>query len=198
MQNQPLQLTTTEPKEVSAAQTLIPYRRDDSRAKYLGYLCCGFSDEEALYVLGMNVGWLELMRQDEKFADLEERIPELRKELCQEYTELDFYRNFRMVLEKDHRILRKSLSMEMIEDEETGELVPDELTPFEQQYLLKLRSAYTPQQLQLLESVASGGKDGGFNFAEWVQKNKESIQGKGKAVQISRTDTVTILEGEDA
>ncbi len=194
MTSQPLQLPFAEPKEVSAATSLIPYRRDDLRAKYLGYLCCGFSDEEALYVLGLNRNWIELMRQDSKFTDLEERIPELRKVLSQEYTEMDFYRNFRMVLEKDHRVLRTSLGMELVEDEETGEMVPAELSSFDQQYLLKMRSAYTPQQLQLLESVA-GGKDGGINFAKWVKDNQEAIQ-KG-TVQLSRTDTITV-RGQDA
>lgn len=190
MQEQPLQLPSGEPKEVSAAASLIPYRRDDTRAKYLGYLCCGFSCEEALYVLGMNLSWLELMRQDIKFTDLEERIPELRKELSREYTEMDYYRNFRMVLEKDHRILRKSLEMELAEDEETGEMKPVEMTPYDQQYLLRLRSAYTPQQLQLLEAIAAGG-DGCFNFAKWVEQNQEVIG-------ISRTDTILLGRGQNA
>ena len=184
MQDHTLQLPSGEPKEVSAAASLIPYRRDDERCKYLGYLACGFSDEEALYVLGLTRTWLADARSDGKFTDLESRIPELRKELSREYTELDFYRNFRMVLEKDHIVLRKSLGMEMVEDEETGEMVTEEMTPFEQQYLLKLRSAYTPQQLQLLEAVAAGG-DGGFNFADWVSKNQEVIS-------VSRTDTISL------
>jgi len=184
-----LQLPKAEPKEVAAAISLIPYRRSDDRAKYLGWLCSGFSDEEALYVLGLNRAWLESARQDSKFTDLEEHIPEFRKELSKEYTEMDFYRNFRMVLEKDHRILRKSLEMELEEDEETGEMVPAEMTPYDQQYLLRLRSAYTPQQLQLLEVVAGG--DGGFNFAQWVSKNQEVIS-------VSRTDTISLARGKDA
>jgi len=184
-----LQLPSADPKEVSAATTLLPYRRDDSRCRYLGYLACGFSDEEALYVLGLTRNWLENVRLDSKFTDLEERIPEIRKELSQEYTELDFYRNFRMVLEKDHRVLRKALEMELVEDAETGELVPAELTQFDQQYLLRLRSAYTPQQLQLLEAVVSGN-DGNFNFADWVSKNQDIIQ-------ISRTDTISLARGKN-
>lgn len=185
MQNQTLQLPSAEPKEVSAATSLIPYRRDDTRAKYLGYLCCGFSDEESLYVLGLNRTWLETMREDSKFTDLEERIPELRKVLSQEYTEMDFYRNFRMVLEKDHRVLRTSLGMELVEDEETGEMVPEQLSSFDQQYLLKMRSAYTPQQLQLLEAVAKGGY-GDFNWAKWVKDNQDKIVG------VTRTDTIVV------
>ena len=186
-----LQLPSSEPKEVTAATSLIPYRKDDLRCKYLGWMASGFSDEEALYVLGLNRYWLELQRKDDKFCTLEERIPEFRKELSQDYTELDFYRNFRMVLEKDHRILRKSLEMEFeeVEDEETGEVktVPVEMTSFDQQYLLRLRSAYTPQQLQLLEAVVSGD-NGGFNFSDWVSKNQEIIQ-------VSRTDTISLARG---
>jgi len=186
-----LLLPKGEPKEVTAAMSLIPYRRDDLRAKYLGWMSSGFSDEEALYVLGLNWGWLELMRKDEKFCELEEHIPEFRKELSREYTGLDFTRNFRMVLEIDHRVVRKSLGMEQVEDPDTGEMVTAELTPFEQQYLLKLRTAYSPQQLQLLEAIATGN-DGGFNFALWVKENQDKI------VQLSRTDTISIGAGKDA
>lgn len=190
MTNQPLQLPNSEPKEVSAAAALIPYRRSDDRAKFLSWLCCGFSDEEALYVLGLTMSWLTDARLDSKFTALEERIPEFRKELSREYLELDFQRNFRMVLEKDCRIMRKALEMELVEDEDTGQMVPVEMTSFDQQYLLRLRSAYTPQQLQLLDSVVSGG-DGGFNFADWVSKNQE-------IVQISRTDTISLARGKNA
>ena len=191
MQNQTLQLPSGEPKEVSAATTLIPYRRSDDRAKYLSWLCCGFSDEEALYVLGLTRSWLADARADSKFIELEEHIPEFRKELSKEYIELDFQRNFRMVLEKDRRVIRTSLGMELVEDEETGEMVAEQLSSFDQQYLLKLRSAYTPQQLQLLEAVASGG-DGGFNFAEWVKANQDKIVGA------SRTETVLMTGGQNA
>lgn len=189
-----LPLPSGEPKEVSAAASLIPYRRDDTRARYLAWLSSGFSDEEALYVLGLNVNWLELMRRDEKFADLEERVPEFRRELSRESTEIDFYRNFRMVLEKDHRILRKSLGMDLVEDEETGEMVTAEMTPFDHQYLLRLRSAYTPQQLQLLEAVVSGKEDG-FNFAAWVKDNQDKIS-SNNVVEISRTDKISLKQME--
>ena len=33
------------PKELSIAETLIPWRKDDNRARFLGYLACGFSVE---------------------------------------------------------------------------------------------------------------------------------------------------------
>ena len=71
--------------------------------------------------------------------------------------------------------------MDLVEDEDTGEIKVAEMTPFDQQYLLRLRSAYTPQQLQLLEAVIAGN-DGGFNFADWVSKNPDIIAA-------SRTET---------
>jgi len=179
-----LPLNSDQPKELSAASTLIPYRKDDIRSKYLSYLACGFSDEEALFVLRLNYSWLDLMRQDSAFSNIEVRIPEIRKELGREYAELDFLRNFRMVLEKDHRVLRKSLEMELDEDGE-----PIDLSPYEHQYLLKLRGAYTPQQLQLLEAIVSGD-NGGLNFAEWVSNNQEVIQ-------LSQTKTVTLAKRQD-
>jgi len=185
MSNTGLELPSSDPKEVSAATALIPYRRGDERSRYLGWLCCGFSEEEALYVLGLTTSWLRDARLDKKFTDLESRIPEFQKELSREYTEMDFLRNFRMVLEKDHRVLRKSLEMEV--DPETGEAV--EMSPYDQQYLLRLRSAYTPQQLQLLEAVVAGN-NGGFNFASWVNEHPEVFQ-------ISRTDTISFVRGQD-
>ena len=190
IQNDTLQLPSGEPKEISAAATLIPYRRSDDRAKYLGWLCSGFSDEEALYVLGLTRSWLSDARADSKFIELEEHIPEFRKELSKEYIELDFQRNFRMVLEKDRRVIRTSLGMELVEDEETGEMVPEQLSSFDQQYLLRLRSAYTPQQLQLLEAVVGGKDGGGINFAKWVSENQDKI------VQMSQTNTITV-KGQD-
>ncbi len=196
MPNQPIELPSSAPKEVTAALSLIPYRRDDLRAKYLGWMCSGFSDEEALFVLGLNVNWLEIVRKDEKFCELEARIPELRTELSKEYTSMDFLRNFRMVLEKDHRVLRMSLGLELEEDEETGDMVPVQMSPYDHQYLLKLRTAYTPQQLQLMEEVVSG-KTPGFNFAQWVSENKDTIQ--NRAVELKRTtETITLADGQNA
>jgi len=160
------------PKEVSIATTLIPWRKDDYRARFMGYLACGFYIDEALYVLGLNMAWLEEQREDESFNAIELKIPEIRKELSKEYIELDFFRNFRLVLEKDHRVLDKAIH-------------PGDLSKQDHEYLLKLRSAYTPQQLQILEQVMKGVGGEGFNLARWMKDNQEIIQ-------VSRTDTITV------
>lgn len=130
----------------------------------MGYLACGFDPEEALYMLGLKVDWLEAQRQDEDFNNIELSVPEIRKELSKEYIELDFFRNFRMVLEKDYRVLKHALDMD------------GGLSNQEHQYLLKMRSAYTPQQLQILEQVMKGVGEEGFNFARWMKDNREVIE----------------------
>ena len=168
------------PKQVSIATTLLPWRKDDYRAKYLGYLACGFSTEEALYMLGLKENWLDEQRQDNQFATFELSVPEIRKELSKEYIELDFFRNFRMVLEKDYRVLKRAL-----------EAPQGVLSMQEHQYLLKLRSAYTPQQLQILEQVMKGVGEEEFNFARYVRQNQDKI------LEFSRTDKVRMLERPD-
>jgi len=170
-----LHLDSDTPKQVSIATTLLPWRKDDYRARYMGFLACGFNPEESLYMLGLKVDWLEEQRQDPSFNTFELKVPEIRKELSKEYIELDFFRNFRMVLEKDYRTLRRALDMDGI------------MTGQDHQYLLKMRSAYTPQQLQILEQVMKGVGEDGFNFARWVKENQNVIE-------FSRTDKVTMRE----
>jgi len=165
------------PKQVAIAASLLPWRKDDYRSKYLGYLACGFTTEESLYMLGLKLDWLEEQRTYPDFAEFELRVPEIRKELSREYIELDFFRNFRMVLEKDYRVLKKALEADIMEDGRP-------LGQQDHQYLLKMRSAYTPQQLQILEQVMKGVGEDGFNFAQWVTENQDKI------TEVSRTDTI--------
>jgi len=165
------------PTEVAVANTIIPYSRDDARCRYLGYRACGFSIREALQVITHSKQWLTWCRTDPQFKELEDRIPEFRKELSKEYIEIEFFRNFRYALEKDYRVLKQSL---------TDEPMPKQ----DHDYLLKLRSQYTPQQLQILEAIVSG-TDGGFNFAKFVAENQELIQ-------FSRTDSITVQRTSDA
>lgn len=169
-------LSDETPKEVAIAGAVVPYPRSSEKALYLGYLACGLSVRESLRMIGRSKPWLSSCRHDPKFVELEERIPEFRRELSKEYVEIEFFRNFRLALEKDFRILKKSLGSEL-------------LTKQDHDYLIKLRSQYTPQQLSILEAIVSGSGDG-FNFAKWVAENPEVIQ-------MSRTDTVTMARKAD-
>jgi len=148
-------LNTQYPEE-KIAQSIIPYNRDDDRARYLGLRASGFAIREALSLVGKSQSTLSFWRHDPVFADLESKLPELRKTLGIEYAGLEFLRNYRLILEKDYRVIRKSMKEE-------------ELSTQEQQYLLRLRAHYTPQQLQIIEALIAGdATSDGFNFADFV------------------------------
>ncbi len=160
------------------AQSIVPYARDDARARYLGLRCSGFSIREALRLIGYSHSALTKWRADEEFLSLENRLPEFRKELSLEYTNLEFVRNFRLVMEKDYRILQKSLDIE--KDGTSVEMTEDEL-----EYLKKLRTHYTPQQLQIVEAIIKADSPGTFDFTEFAitayrTKEEVSIVGKKK------------------
>ena len=171
--------------ETSIAGALIPYSRDDDRARYLGYKACGFSVREALQMLQKSKSTLSHWRLDQQFVDLENRIPEIRKELSKEYISIEFFRNFRLVLEKDYKVLRRSLKLEQDPDGN-----PVAMTQADQSYLLRMRSNYTPQQLSILEVIAASG-GGGFDFARFIAENPD-------IVQLQRTDTITVAKVKDA
>jgi len=169
--------------EMAIAEAIIPWPKDDEKAMFLGYRASGLSVREALQMVNRGKSWLSWIRTDARFADLEGRIPEFRKTLAKEYIELEFYRNFRLALEKDYQVLKKSISKEPDED---GKLHTTVLSRQEHEYLIKLRSQYTPAQIQILEAVVTGS-NGGFDFAKFVSENPD-------IVQLSRTtETMTVV-----
>ncbi len=174
-------------KEVAIASALLPYPFDDDRALYLSYRACGLSSAEALTIIFRSVEWLEHSREDITFLQLEGKLPEIRKELSKTYVEIEFFRNFRMVLEKDKRILKEALSgktMQVMLPNGEYTTVPEPMSRQDFEYLLKIRGQYTPQQMSILESVIKGN-DTGFDFSKFIAANQDEIQ-------MSRTDTIKI------
>lgn len=156
-ENSSLEVRADQPENI--AKSIVPWNRDDARARYLGLRSSGFAIREALRLIGKAGSTLSAWRKDEVFADLENRLPEFRKELALEYANLEFLRNYRLVLEKDYRVLKKSLD----KDQEV-------LSMQDHQYLVKMRSHYTPQQLQIIEALisAEGAGEAGFDFTRAV------------------------------
>ena len=155
----PPQQTVTE----KIAQSLIPYQRDDARARYLSLRCSGFTIREALRLIKNAHSTLSLWRQSPEFVACEEKIPEIRKELSMEYANLEWMRNFRLVLEKDYQVLQKSLYPEK---DAAGRVIP--ISGEDHSYLLKMRTQYTPQQLQIMEALVSQEKNVGMDFTDFV------------------------------
>ena len=125
-------------------QSLAPYLTEDSRkGRYLAYRSSGFIQSEAIKYAGTSTRSLERWRlEDPAFKELEQSLlnPELRRRLSNEFTRSDFVRNYRLILEKDFRIIQRAIKLEMLNDQDF-------------QYLLKIRPHYTPQQLQAIEEL---------------------------------------------
>jgi len=153
-----LEVLPNQPEQI--AKSILPYNSDDARARYLGLRSSGFAIREALRLIGKAQSTLSFWRKDPEFVSLEDRIPEFRHALAMEYANLEFLRNYRLILEKDYRVIKRSL--------DKGE----QLTDQEQSYLLKLRSHYTPQQLQIIEALVTGEAtlpgEKEFNFTDLV------------------------------
>ena len=141
------------------AQTMIPYFPEDSRkSKYLAYRVCGFNVSESTQLVGVSQACVRKWRSlDKEFAELDlSGLGELKKQLSAEFLNLEFTRNFHLVLQKDLNVLLKSVK--------NGESLTDK----ENQYLLKLRQFYTPQQYAMIQQLIGEAKSDDFNFTDLV------------------------------
>lgn len=170
---QPISIQNLDPgetPELSIAQTVVPYQRDDNRAVYLGLRASGFSTREALKLAQVSKQALSNWRADPQFKRIEDDLPKYRKDLANEYVSLEFIRNYRLVLEKDYRVMQASLNpVKVTVNTPLGEREMD--TPMNAQdhaYLLKARSHYTPQQLQIMEALVSGESAENFDFTKFI------------------------------
>lgn len=157
--------------EESIPEAYVPWNRDDDRARYLGLRCSGFTIREALTLIGKSKSALSGWRHDPKFVDLEDRIPELRKSLGMEYVAFETLRNFRLVLEKDYRVLKESLQphKKTVKDAQGNtEEVDVGMNEQDFKYLLAIRSNYTPAQLKAIEELFNPSKGDKDTFEGWT------------------------------
>lgn len=187
----------TETAEESIPRAFVPYNRDDDRSRYLGLRSSGFTIREALGLIGKAKSTLSAWRKEEVFLDLENRLPELRKELALEYASLEFLRNYRLVLEKDFRVLKASLAKRTRIDTE-GKVITVPMDSQDFTYLTKMRAHYTPQQLQAIDNLfGRGGKAGeNTNWTDFVltmSRTKEEVRVETRRHQEPELGT---LDGE--
>lgn len=156
--------------EESIPRAVVPWPYDDNRSRYLGLRASGFTPREALALIGDHKSTLSRWRDDSRFAELESKLPELRKTLALEYPALEFLRNYRLVLEKDRRVLQESLvkKFQTIVIDGQSKQVPAGMSSQDFQYLLRLRQHYTPQQLQAIEQLF-GRPQSGNPLTNWQE-----------------------------
>jgi len=129
--------------ELAVAKSLIPWPWDDNKAKYLGYRAISFTSKEAARLVGVRLSAVSNWRENPEFAAAEKYVFENRRAIADEFIEAEFKRNFGLVLVKDRQIIEKSLN---------GGLE----SKAENDYLLKMRQYYTPQQYQIIKSIVTG------------------------------------------
>lgn len=163
----------TEPSETTTiAKAALPLFGDDGKkADYLSYRVSYFSFRESCELGKVSEKQVRRWRAtDEQFNHLDtEGLTELRKQFSNEYLEMQYTRNFQLVLQKDFKILYKDATDVQLTDVET-------------KYLEKIRQHYTPQSLGIVKQLLSGGSTAEpFNFTELTMTIKrEQIEIRGE------------------
>jgi len=149
-------------------ESLLQERGDSRKARYLGYRASGFTIREALAMVGCKQRTAEhWRREDSAFAAQEAQLPELRKKLGFEFANMEFLRNYRLILQKDFDIIGKSMEKNYT------------MTKHEAAYLLKARGSYSPQQLDIIKNFLSGQPTnlGTLNLTQFVLERKGGDNG---------------------
>ena len=152
------------------AEQTLPYHLEDSKkSKYLSYRASGFSVMESVELSGCHhksvLRWREA---DSEFRRLDTAdIVELRKSLSSQFLDIEFTRNFRLVMQKDFIVLYKSVKGLELSDQDND-------------YLLKLRNHYTPQHLAMIKQLLAGGSiKEPFDFTKLtltIRREKEEVE----------------------
>ena len=142
------------------AQSLINHYADGGKkARYLSYLVAGFSVMESVTLAKIHLKSVKRWREDgDGFLELERQsLGELREQLSNQLIDIEFTRNFRLVLAKDFQILFKDAQEKPLTDKE-------------QQYMLAIRKFYTPEQLVRIRQLVGGEDSSGeaFDFTRTV------------------------------
>lgn len=129
---------------------------DGGKRTYLSFRLTGFSKAEARQYAKIAPRTLaHWIATDTEFNRIEKGdLNELRKQFAKEILEIEHTRNFKLALEKDHKILRKAVSH------------PRNMTKDDTDYLLKIRPLYTPQQAAALDSLFKDRDTGLESFDE--------------------------------
>lgn len=151
------------------ANSIVPFMHDEKKSRYITKRICNFSVREACQLANVTEKSVRRWREaDSRFNHLDtEGLTELRKTFANEFIDMQFTRNFHLVLEKDFKILYKDAT-------------DVELTEKESDYLIKMRSHYTPQALAVVKQLLSGGTiEEPFNFTKTVmtiRREKQEIE----------------------
>lgn len=147
---------------VEMAKSTLPDFSDEKKANYLSYRVTNFSTRESCQLAHVSEKQVRRWREaSPEFKRLDtDGLTEMRKQFATQYLDIQFTRNFQLVLQKDFRVLYK--------DATVGGLTKDETD-----YLGKIRQHYTPQSLAMVKQLLSGGTvEQPFDFTKLTMEIK--------------------------
>lgn len=157
-------------------ESLIPYivnsyAEGGKKIRYFSYIMSGFAKREAVALAKVHTKTVDGWEKDPQFMEMLNHLPEIRKRLSDQILDIEYTRNFRLILDKDFKLLFKDAMSEF-------------LTNAEEEYLKNIRKFYTPQQLVMVKQLATGGPQTTetFDFTKTVMEitlRKEEIHVKG-------------------
>lgn len=129
------------------AQSFVPTFSDDNKkATYLSYLIANFAHREACQLTPVSEKqvkrWKDADPEFETICTI--GLQALRKEFANTFIDMQYTRNFHLVLQKDFKVLYK-------------DAMGNVLTENENKYLEKIRQHYTPQSLAMVKQLLGGG-----------------------------------------
>ncbi len=148
-------LTETE----NIAQSFVPTFSDDNKkATYLSYLIANFAHREACKLTPVSEKQVRRWKDaDQNFLHIcTEGLQALRKEFASTFIDMQFTRNFHLVLQKDFRVLYKDAVLSTLLAEGKTPAETQKLTDNEYKYLEKIRQHYTPQSLAMVKQLLGG------------------------------------------
>jgi len=147
-------MSDTEEMASSLLPALVDDGLDGKRADYLAKRICNFSVREACALAHVTEKSVRRWREaNPEFLRLDtEGMTELRKKLATQYVDIEFTRNFHLIMQKDFKILY-------------NDAIGLPMTEKDNEYLLKIRQHYTPQSLAMVKQLLGGGTvDTPFDF----------------------------------
>lgn len=132
---------------LEAVHSLIPYldanETERKKSIYLSYRFTSFSIREAVELADISESTLRRWRElDTKFVELEAQATgESRHQLKREVINTKFIRNYTRVLDMDAKVIEKL------------HYAPETMSRAESDWMARMRSHYTPVQMEMLERI---------------------------------------------
>ncbi len=212
----PVELTP-ESETIESIKSILPFISgdavDESKGNYLSYRFTGFSMREACELAGIHQQTVQRWRgrlanhpqkgdEAQIFIDLEKEVTgENRVRIRAETLQILLSRNFHLILRQDHKVLRRFAGLDTFKSEDGERDIVRSPTKEDHVYLNRIRAYYTPQQLEVIERLASpNSKDGNFSFADFINEidgsEKDAMTFKASETIIQRTIEVDVTDDE--